>query len=383
MSDTLRVAAVMEGTTVTGPAKNLIEFARRGRQSGAGIRRVELSLITYRRAPVENVFVEAAKAAGIEVDLIEERGRWDASAVAQLRQIVERRKPHLVQTHQVKSHFFMRCSGLWRSYPWLGFHHGYTSTDFKMLIYNQVDRWSLRKPVRVVTVCEPFAQQLRNQGVDQSRICIRHNSVKPFDAPPAAITEELRQRLELAGKFVFVVIGRLSHEKGHVDLLEALSRMPERNGVRALIVGEGPERARIEEARKRLELERIAILEGHRNDVRPYLAVAGALALPSHSEGSPNVLLEAMAAGVPAVACAVGGVPEIAHHEETALLVEPRNPQRLAEALERVRRESAECAGMVERARRMVEENYTPEAYHRSLVSIYEEVLSGPHVMRP
>jgi glycosyltransferase involved in cell wall biosynthesis len=382
MNDTLRVTAVMEGTTVTGPAKNLIEFARRGRQGGTGIRRVELSLITYRRAPVENGFVEAAKAAGIEVDLIEERGRWDKSAVDQLRRIVERRKPHLVQTHQVKSHFFMRWSGLWKTYPWLGFHHGYTSTDFKMLVYNQVDRWSLRKPVCVVTVCEPFAQQLRDQGVDQSRIRIRHNSVKPFEAPPATIVEELRQRLGLAGKFLFVVIGRLSHEKGHVDLLEAVSRMPERDGVRVVIVGEGPERVRIEETRKRLGLERIVILEGHRNDVRPYLAVAGALALPSHSEGSPNVLLEAMAAGVPAVACAVGGVPEIARHEETALLVEPRDPQRLAEALQRIRGEGNERDRMVERARRTVEEHYTPEAYHRSLVSIYEEVLSEPRVMR-
>jgi glycosyltransferase involved in cell wall biosynthesis len=167
-----------------------------------------------------------------------------------------------------------------------------------------------------------------------------------------------------------------------VDLLEAVSRMPERDGVRVVIVGEGPERVRIEETRKRLGLERIVILEGHRNDVRPYLAVAGALALPSHSEGSPNVLLEAMAAGVPAVACAVGGVPEIARHEETALLVEPRDPQRLAEALQRIRGEGNERDRMVERARRTVEEHYTPEAYHRSLVSIYEEVLSEPRVMR-
>ena len=100
--------------------------------------------------------------------------------------------------------------------------------------------------------------------------------------------------------------------------------------------------------------------------------------MPSHSEGSPNVLLEAMAAGVPVVATRVGGVPEIATDGETAVLVEPRNPEAMAAAIQRMLEDESLRARLSRNARELVEEKYSPDAYRRSLVEIYEEVLAGP-----
>src|SRR5437879_1127231 len=146
MARAIRVMSVMEAGFVTGPAKNLIEFARCARTPDEDLPAVEFSVVAYQRGREEsrNPFVEAARSAGIPVDIVHERGRFDPSILPQLRAIIAVRRPHIIQTHNVKSHFLMRVSGLCRTHCWIAFHHGYTTTDFKMRCYNQLDRWSLR-----------------------------------------------------------------------------------------------------------------------------------------------------------------------------------------------------------------------------------------------
>ncbi len=153
-----------------------------------------------------------------------------------------------------------------------------------------------------------------------------------------------------AGVPLLLMVSRLSHEKGHVDLLEALAIL-KRWGVKfhLPIVGEGYERGAIERARERLGLTGDVTLAGHQNDVRPYYAAATLYLMPSHSEGSPNALLEAMAAGVPAVASSAGGIPEIMTDGRTGLLTPARNPEALAKAIAGCWRSGAGCAAGGER----------------------------------
>jgi glycosyltransferase involved in cell wall biosynthesis len=403
---TLRVLAVMESTTVSGPAKNLIEFARRARsprQAAPDLPPVEVSIATFHRAPsaahgpahddrhaaetqedAPNAFVAAARAAGIAVDVMAERFRFDPRVVAQLREIVGRRKPDIIQTHQIKSHFLVKLSGLWKQYPWIAVHHGYTSTDLKMLFYNQLNRWSLPTAHRVVTVCGAFARQLEREGVRPERISVRHNSVSaaPHDAGRAEEeTRLLRARYDVAdGERVVVAIGRLSREKAHVDLIAALGHMRRARpdiDFKLLIVGDGPERANVESAAVGEGVTDRVVFVGHVADVRPFYAAADVMALPSHSEGSPNVLLEAMAAGVPSVATTVGGVPEIAAHEETALLVAPRDPEAMATQLARLLTDARLASELSANASSVVAARYSPEAYARSVAEMYRELAPG------
>jgi glycosyltransferase involved in cell wall biosynthesis len=110
--------------------------------------------------------------------------------------------------------------------------------------------------------------------------------------------------------------------------------------------------------------------------VRPFYAIAAVLALPSHSEGSPNVLLEAMAAGVPVVATAVGGVPEIATDGETALLVPKGDVPAMAQALARMLDEPAFAQAMAGRAQPAVLSSYRPEKNREWMVNLYRTVLA-------
>ncbi len=384
LAQPIRIVSIVEAWFVTGQAKNLLEFAQRGRIQKEGIRQVNLSLVTYERgagAGEKNKFVTAAREAGVTLDLVTEQGRFDTSVLKRIRDIIAERNPDIVQTHNVKSHFLMRLSGLWRTRRWLAFHHGHTTTDFKMRCYNQLDRWSLRAADRVVTVCGAFARDVRRKGVAANRIIVRHNSVKPFcPAAPAAI-EALRAGLP-ASMPILLVVGRLSHEKGHADFLAALDILRRKCTLpfHAVLVGDGPEQARLEAARARMGLEGCVTMAGLQHDMRPYYGIATAVVMPSHSEGSPNVLLESMAAGVPVVATRVGGVPEIATDEETALLVESRNPEALAGAIERMLADGDLRARLAGNGRILAEEKYSPDAYRQSLVEIYEQVLAEPRI---
>lgn len=395
MRPTIKLLALMEATTVTGPAKHLIGFGREARAAGlaaAGLPRVEVSVVTFHRAPgrdaagenleaaAPNAFVAAAREAGIEVDVLRERFRFDTSVLAQLREVVARREPDIIETHMVKSHFIVKALGLGRRLPWVAYHHGYTTTDLKMRLYNQINRWTLPSARHVVTVCEPFARQLARSGVARERISVRHNSVGPAEQVGAGEVEALRRRLGLAaGERVILAVGRLSREKGHADLVEALGamrRLSPGQDFKLVIAGDGPERERAESAAAAAGVADRVVFAGHTNDVRPFYALADVLALPSHSEGSPLVLLEAMAAGLPVVATRVGGVPEIVADGESALLVEPRDARSLAAALARALADEGLSRALAANASARVAAHFSPESQARSLVEIYSRLAA-------
>lgn len=387
----IKLLCVIEATTVNGPAKNLLNFCRLMRSPEFcpdGAPRVDVSIVTFHRLSgrpmtgendaAPNSFVATARELGIAVDVITERFRFDPQVLSQLRDIVARRAPDIIQTHMIKSHFLVKLSGLGKKHPWIAYHHGYTTTDLKMQFYNHLNRWSLPAADLVITVCGEFAKQLVASGVQKDRIRVSHNSVK---APRIISSDEprtLRDGFGIADdERVVLAVGRLSREKGHVDLIEsiALLRAAEPDlKFKLLIVGEGPEQANLARAITERNIASQVVFVGHVTDVAPFYAIADVLALPSHSEGSPNVLLEAMAAGLPIVATSVGGVPEIATSEVNALLVPPRNSSAFAEALRRALIEPEVTRKLKNNAIARAKE-FSPESHARSLIEIYQKLV--------
>jgi len=368
-------------------AKVVLEFHRTAREIGEAsgdLPRIEGSLITFDRGSDHhqgaNEFVEATQAAGIEIDVIPERRRFDLAVVSALKEIVTQRQPDLVITHSVKSHFLMWRSRLWKQYPWIAFHHGYTATDRKMRVYNRFDRWSLPKADLVITVCNAFALELGSVArVAPERIRVRHNSIRPVSPSAAEDVRALRERLGIIeNEAVILSVGRLSKEKAHADLIKAFKQLCEANpdlNFKLVIVGDGPEREPLESAAAQSGVSQRIIFAGQVTDVRPFYAMSDVFVLPSLTEGSPNVLLEAMAASVPVVATAVGGVPEIVENEESALLVPANDPASLAAAIARVLTDQDLAQRLTAHAAELVATRYTPEKYVRSLIEIYREVI--------
>ena len=384
---TIKILAVIEATTVNAVAKNMLEFHRSARdlkEQSHGSIVVETSLVTFDRtsdpANSPNEVVTAARELGLEVDVIPERFRFDLRVIQALRRIVEQRAPDIVLTHQVKSHLLMKLSRLWRQYPWVAFHHGYTKTKLRERVYNRMNDLSLPTAHGVITVCQAFAQEMVRAGVPPERIFVQHNSIRLEQAASMEEAQWLRAQLGIADdERMVLAIGRLSSEKAHIDLLSAFSHLQKTETeikTRLVIVGDGPERKRLEAAARLYGISERVNFAGQISNVKPYYAAADVLVLPSHSEGSPYVLLEAMAAGLAIVATAVGGVPEMVKDEESALLVPPRDPRAMAEAVSRVLTDADLARRLTMSAAALVTTRYSPETYIRSLVEIYREIIS-------
>jgi glycosyltransferase involved in cell wall biosynthesis len=146
--------------------------------------------------------------------------------------------------------------------------------------------------------------------------------------------------------------------------------------VHLVIVGEGPERARIEQTIRQLNLSQFVTLTGQMASAEPYYGIADVSVLSSRSEGSPNALLESMAAHVPTVATAVGGVPEIAGDKETALLIPTSDADAMATAIGSLLSDESLAHRLSEAAYQAVTTRFTPEARVTRLVEIYQSVLA-------
>jgi glycosyltransferase involved in cell wall biosynthesis len=399
----IRLLALLEADTVTGPARNVIGFCRRSRPGSegiAGLPAVETVIATFHRGSLPpgsartwqsmeaseapNQFMAAVREAGIELEVVEEHFRYDPRVIGRLRRLVDKHQPEIIETHSVKSHFLVRLSGLWRRVPWIAFHHGYTWPDLRMRAYNHLDRWSLLAPAHLVAVSRAFAKELANKGIPSSRISVLHSAIQPDWC--AEISDEVVRRLRSSlgvgeGESLILAVGRLSYEKAHADLIAAIAHLHEhepQQKIRLVIVGEGPERHRLERTIAALHLGEYITLAGQIRDVRPYYAAADLFALPSLSEGSPNVLLEAMSASLPIVATAVGGVPEMVTHNESALLVPPREPLSLATAISETLRDNQRALARVTAARQVMINRYSPQARVRSLIETYCRLLDRP-----
>jgi glycosyltransferase involved in cell wall biosynthesis len=389
MKSTMKILSVVEATNVNAVAKLAIDFflaTRELDQSRRDFPTLEGSIVTFDRVtagPAEpNDFIAAVRAAGIELDVIPERRRFDLSVIAALKTIADKRHPDIVVTNSVKSHFLVWRSRLWKQYPWVAFHHGYTSTDRKMRLYNRFDRFSLPKADLVVTVCNAFARELTTVArVRADKLRVQHNSIRPGPPPAAEDVRALRERLGIAnGQQVILSIGRLSKEKAQRDLISAFRELCAANpnlDCKLLMVGDGPERDALTAAAEAPGIAGRVVFTGQVRDVQPLYAMADVFVLSSHSEGSPNVLLEAMAARVPVLATTVGGVPEMVANEKSALLVPAKDPKALAAAMVRLLDDSNLRLGLTEAATAILAKHHTPEQYVDALIKIYEEAIKS------
>jgi glycosyltransferase involved in cell wall biosynthesis len=165
-------------------------------------------------------------------------------------------------------------------------------------------------------------------------------------------------------------IGRLDPQKGFDVFVRAVALLP---GVNGVVVGAGPAEDELRALARSTGVSDRFVLAGSRDSARPALATFDVLVAPSRFEGLPLVVLEAMAARVPIVATAVGSIPEALRHGETALLVEPDDPQALAAAIRQLMEDDALRALLAARAYEVWAQRFDAEL----MVREYERMYAG------
>jgi len=299
----------------------------------------------------------------------------DGRTLARLLPLV--RRADIIHAHSSKAGFLVRLAAAvqGRAAACVFTPHGWSfwsARGARARVYESLERLAARWCRRILAVSEyerRVGLRCRIGVADQYRVIPNGVDLERFSAPPAPV----RGRV--------LMVGRLAAPKRPdvaVHAVAALcSRFPE---LELHLVGDGPERPRVEALVAGLGLSRRVRLLGTRHDVPALLAEAECLIVTSDYEACPLSVLEGMAAGIPVIAARVGGVPEIVDDGTTGILVEPGRPDELAAALAHLLSDRERARSIGDAGRCKVQAAFSSEGMSRAIVQVYDEVTLAAQV---
>jgi len=294
----------------------------------------------------------------------------DLLGLVELIRLFRRLRPALVHANSSKAGILGRLAAAATGVPARLFTvHGWAfkaDNGLAARAYLWADR--LMSPLTTTTICVADSELragLKARTCRSGRTVVIHNGVE-LTVPP---------RAHAAAKPVTLLsVGRLRAPKDFLTLVRAVARL-EPGSFRLCIAGDGPNRQAVAEEVRRLGLDGAVALLGARRDIDTLLGAADLFVLSSTSEGFPMSVLEAMAAGLPVVASAVGGVPEVVD-ASTGALVPPHDPAALASALAPLVADPALRQRLGAAARRRVERDFSIEAFRQAHLDVYRAALA-------
>lgn len=329
-----------------------------------------------------NEILEQARLAGIRHHAIPMSGPWDVRAQGRLTKLLRQERVGLLCVHGYKSCVMGWWAGMRCKIPVIAFSRGYTTENKKVAFYEWLERKALRRMNGVICVSESQKAKLASYGLSPRMAWVVHNAVSVDTMPD---TQDSRIRRVVYDKFripqnskLVVTAGRLSPEKGHRYLVEAIAQMREHiDGTCFTFCGDGPCQKDVERQAKELGIYEQCRFPGFRRDIQDVFRAMDLLVLPSLTEGLPNVVLEAFACKKAVVATDVGGLPEIVEDGINGFLVPSRRPDLLAKAIERCLSSTQMAGDMGQAGYNKVKSEFTFESQTQELEQIYHQMLEG------
>lgn len=316
---------------------------------------------------------QRARAAGLDVAEVRMRGEADFVAVWALRRLIRRGGFDIVHMHTSHAHS-------------LGCAAAALARQGKTVVSRRVDFGVAGHPLsalkyrhgvdRYIAISEAIRQVLVTGGVDEGRIAVVPSGIDPgrFEGVTAGRFRE-EFGLDPEARVIGNVAALVDH-KGQRYLVAAMPRvLAAEPKAHLFILGEGALRPALEQQVAELGLEDSVTLTGFRADVAQWLAFFEVFVMASHLEGLCTSVLDALAMGLPVVATKAGGLPEIVEHETTGLLVPPKEPAPLADALVRLLRDGNLRQRLGQAGRQRVEERFTAERMVEGTLGVYDEVM--------
>jgi len=324
---------------------------------------------------------EVALKEGFESHLIPCRGQVDRATVACIRKLVGQSGADVVHAHGYKADIYAYIALRGMRMPLVSTCHTWYDTDLLVTMYGIADRFVLRNFTRVVAVSDVVKQRLLKAGVSANKIHMVCNGIdlKLYDGEIASLRAGATAKSEL----MVGLVGRLAWEKGVDIFLEAaaevLAEIPE---TRFKVVGDGPEREKLERLIDRLNIRESVNLLGRREDMTSLYASLDVLVSSSRQEGLPMAILEGMASGLAVVATAVGEVPRLVEDGHTGILVPPGDAGQLAAALVELLHNPEKRRRLGIAARDLIEEKYSAWRMTADYLQVYEEAIASMRTRR-
>jgi L-malate glycosyltransferase len=313
-------------------------------------------------------YAERLRAASVNAEVVAVGRRAYLRERASLGALMARLRPDVVHTHGYRSDLVGGSAARALDLPLATTVHGFTGGGWKNRLYERLQERAFRRFDAVVAVSRPLVGRLRAAGVPSGRIHLVPNAWGGRTAPVPR--DAARARLGVSGpQPVLGWVGRLTREKGADVLLDALGSLRELP-VTVSFVGDGPERPRLEAQAARLGVTERVRWHGRLPDAGALFPAFDGFILSSRTEGTPIVLFEALAARVPVVATAVGGVPDVVGASE-AILVAANAPADLASGIRRLLSDPVAAALRADTAAERLSTTFAREPWLDSYESIY------------
>jgi glycosyltransferase involved in cell wall biosynthesis len=320
---------------------------------------------------------------GIKIYIIEKRHKLDISQVLKVYSIIKREKIDLVQTTlfyaDIIGAIAARLAGVRAVISWDTVSHPPDSYETN-LRHKLAYRFSMRFVSKIAAVSDAVKKFLiEDRKIESSKIETIHYGIalNQFQSSNGFINLNKRQELGFTEDDIVIgTVARLAVQKGHAYLVEAskaiVAKYP---NVHFVFSGDGPLRSELEKRVEKLGLAEHFHFLGFRNDVSELLFAFDIFVLPSLFEGLPNVILEAMASSRPVVATAVDGTPELIENQISGLLVDPKSPDQLSEAIMAVLAQEDRGIAIGRQARERIEKEFSFAKQFEKFESLYYREL--------
>jgi glycosyltransferase involved in cell wall biosynthesis len=302
------------------------------------------------------------------------RRPWD---VAGIRRYLRQAAPEIVHTFLLTASLYGRLAAILEGVP-IVIGTEVNIYERKRRHHAIAERMLMHGTDRVVVSAESVRDfYVRQVHADPVKVDVIYNAVDFSQAEPTLSRSAMRAALGVPDAApVAGIIARLTEQKGHVFLFDALASRPELKDVHLIVIGDGDLRQALEARVAALGLAPRVHFLGARRDLANLLAAMDVFVMPSLWEGLPLSLVLAMGASLPVVATSVAGIPEIVDDQRTGLLVPPGDGAALGAALARVFADAPLRARLGQAARLSVLPRFGVDRYVESIVSLYDRLLA-------
>jgi glycosyltransferase involved in cell wall biosynthesis len=373
----MRVLQIISSSGMYGAEAVILNLSR---FLNAGSHCSMVGVFSNSSAPNHQLHERAAKE-GIESHLIPCKGQIDRTTIANIRELAVRTGADVVHAHGYKADIYVYLALRGSGIPSVSTCHTWYDNDVAVFLYGVADRFVLRKYARVVAVSDEVRMRLLKAGIRREKIHLVRNGIdlRPFDK----VVPSLREASASDRTLIVGLIGRLSVEKGIDIFLRAAARVVvECPGAKFVVVGEGPDRDKLELLIDELKIRENVSMLGRREDMASIYASLDVMVSSSRQEGMPMAILEGMASGLPLVATAVGEVPTVVMEDRTGVLVPPEDADSLAAGIVDLLQDSTKRLRLGAAAKQLIQEEYSAERMTADYLRVYAEAIAGYKVGR-
>jgi L-malate glycosyltransferase len=325
---------------------------------------------------------QKAEAEGLPVYPLKMRSEADLRAIFSLARSMRKAECQLVHSHDAHSAAIAAAAASWAKVP---LRIVSRRVDFPVKNNFFARKKYIDNIDLIIAVSDEVRKILIQSGIPGWKVRVIPSGIDYSPFEKVKDRNYLRRELNFSGNhFLAGIVAYLADHKGHKYLIKAMEFLREKApAVKLIIVGEGPLQIELTRLARETQVDDMVFFMGFREDIPRILASLDLFVLSSYKEGLGSSILDAMASRLPVVATQAGGIPEVVIHEETGLLVPPRNPQSLAEAILRLYQDRELARNLAEKGYHLVHEKFSASGMAEKIIREYERLAGKKRIQLP